>query len=115
MAHCSRRSRLSKPVVASSRQPGQVARPSGPSVVEAADVAPVEVNASAPVKVGPATPAGTNTFAPIKAGIAAPEVVSHAEPEATAETPMHPYDVDLGIPPQEESSAFVRTLTSSHS
>ena len=56
MAHCSRRSRPSKPVVASSRQPGQVARPSGPSVVEAADVAPVEVNASAPVKVGPATP-----------------------------------------------------------
>ncbi|XP_048435357.1 uncharacterized protein LOC125475079 [Pyrus x bretschneideri] len=30
-----------------------------------------------------------------------------ADPEATAETPIHPQDEDLPIPPQEVSSAFV--------
>ena len=33
-----------------------------------------------------------------------------ADPEATAESPIHPQDADLPIPPQEVSSAYVSLL-----
>ena len=63
-----------------------------------------------------AAPAGAKTtalaevkaFAPVEARVAAPYMVPLAEPEATAETLVHQHDVDLDIPPQEVSSAYVR-------
>ena len=111
LAHRPRRSRPSKPVVASSQPSREVTPPSGPAVIEAvvpppamADVPPVV----APAEAKTAAPAEGNTSAPAGVGNATPEKVPPVEPEATAETPIHPQDVDLGIPPQEVSSTYVR-------
>ena len=70
----------------------------------AAEVAPVV----APAGVKTTAPAEVNASTPVGVGVTAPETVPPAEPEATAETLVHPQDVDLGIPPQEVSSAYVR-------
>ena len=58
-----------------------------------------------------AAPARMATTAPAEGEVAASDMVPPAEPEATAETLVHPHDVDLGIPPQEVSSAYVRIPT----
>ena len=70
----------------------------------AADVPPVV----APAKAKTDVPAEDNASAPVGVRVIAPEMVPPAEPEAMAETPIHPQDVDLGIPPHEVSSTYVR-------
>ena len=83
-----------------------------PAVVEKGVAAPAGVDMTAPVEPNAATPTEVNTATSVKSGAAALRMVPPVEPEATVETPMHPQDVDLGIPPQEVTSAYVKILTS---
>ena len=111
LARRPRRSRPSKHVDASSQPSKEVTLPSKPAVIEA--VVPPPAMADVPPVVAPAeakttAPAEGNTSASAGVGNAAREKVAAVEPEATAETPVHPHDVDLGIPPQEVSSNYVR-------
>ena len=73
-----------------------------------AEVAPV----IAPAEAKTTAPAEVNISAPVGVGLTVPETVPLAEPEATVETPVHPQDVDLGIPHQEVTSAYVRLSAS---
>ena len=86
-------------------------------MVEADVVAPAKADIVAPVaaSVEAKTIASieVNAHAPVEARAAALDTIPHAEPEATTETLVHPQDVDLGIPHQEATSAYVR-LSSSH-
>ena len=112
-----RRPRQSRPLKAAVvlSQPSRKVTPlSGPAEIEVvvlssaiADVPPV----AAPAEAGTAAPAETDAVAPAGVGIVTPEGVPPVEPEATPETPIHPQDVDLGIPPQEVSSTYVRVPT----
>ena len=77
-------------------------------MVEVDVAAPAMADVAALVGAKTIAPAKVKAPAPVEAGATAPEMVSFAEPEATAETPMHPQDVDLGIPLQEVTSAYVR-------
>ena len=106
LARCPRRARLSKPLVSSSQPPNNVVQQSGPTVVEADVTTPAAANdapvaASAGVKT--TAPAEVTASAPIAVKVTAPETVPLAEPEVTVETPVHPQDVNLDIPPQKVS------------
>ena len=112
LAHRPRRARPAKLVVPASQPPNQTVQQSDPVVVDADVAAPIAADAAAPITAPAGTkttaPAAVNAPAPVEAGVTPPEMVPPVEPEATAETPVHPQDVDLGIPFQEVTSAYVR-------
>ena len=98
LAHRPSRPRLTKPAAPASRPVLEAAHQATPVVVKANVVAPAMADIAA----------GDNVSAPGDVGAASPEMTLPVEPKATAETPVHPQDVDLGIPHQEVTSAYVR-------
>ena len=104
LAHRPRRARPAKLPIPAPQPPSKTTQP--------ADLVVVEMGVATSVEADVATPTEVNAAAPVEAGAAAPKMVSPTEPEATAKTPMHPQDVDLGIPLQEVMSAYVRISVS---
>ena len=98
LAHRPRRPRLTKPAAPASRPVLEAAHQATPAVVEADVVAPATADIAA----------GVNASAPGDVGAASPVITLPAEPEATTQTPVHLQDIDLGIPHQEVTSAYVR-------
>ena len=112
LAHRPRRAHPTKLAVPASQSPNQAVHQPDPAVVDAVAVTLAVADVAAPV-IAPAgmkttVPAATTSPAPVEARVTPPEMVPPAEPEATAKTPVHPQDVDLGIPLQEVTSAYVR-------
>ena len=76
-----------------------------PAVTEANMAVPAEVDAAVPVKANASVPAEMDAANLVDANVGkVPPVAA----EATMETSMYPQDLDLGIPPQEATSAYVR-------
>ena len=110
LAHRPHRARPAKLPIPSPQPPSKVIQQVDPAVVkadvgalaEADTAAPVDENTTVPAEVNAATPAGVDATD----GVGPP-----VKAEVTAETPMHPQDFDLDIPPQEVTSAYVRIPT----